>query len=519
MGNARVYARNVFANWFGYAANLAVMFFLTPFVITTLGDKVYGVWTLLVLLTGYMGLVELGVRNGMGRFVNYYLGKKEPDKVNGIISTAMVIFLGCGVLLLIAALTLGHFFGQLFPKTPPEMLGSARLAILLIAANLFISFYCAAFLQVLAAHERFEISNGINLGVLLLRATATVVLLRYEGMDDGGRVLMLAWITLGAGVIQLVAQAGAAWRIFPALRISPKLASRACFRELYAFSIWAAVSSVALQVLYWFDTLIIGVVLGPAMVTLYSIGGMFVIYGRGLVTECSTPFAPQIIKDCATRNFANIRQLAARATAMVMGLSVLLFLGFVFFGEEFIRLWMMDSKKGDEYATFTKYQDSYKVMAVLALAQLASTSTIVLGHVFSGLNRVRLSAMLMVAQAVVNVALTLTLLLVGLGLVGVAAGSAIPRALFAILSTVIVLNWIGSGFKEFAKSYLAWWAALAAAFGAACWVVVTWMPHGTWLWFAAKIAVAVAVYAPLVWFFLLTPDERAMIKAKLPGRR
>ena len=38
MSRARIYARNLTANWVGYAANLAVMFFMSPFVVHTLGD-------------------------------------------------------------------------------------------------------------------------------------------------------------------------------------------------------------------------------------------------------------------------------------------------------------------------------------------------------------------------------------------------------------------------------------------------------------------------------------------------
>ena len=45
MSRARIYARNLFANWVGYGASLLVMFFMSPFVVHTLGDVDYGVWS------------------------------------------------------------------------------------------------------------------------------------------------------------------------------------------------------------------------------------------------------------------------------------------------------------------------------------------------------------------------------------------------------------------------------------------------------------------------------------------
>ena len=46
MSKARIYARNLAANWIGYGANLVVMFFLSPFVVHSLENAGHGVWFL-----------------------------------------------------------------------------------------------------------------------------------------------------------------------------------------------------------------------------------------------------------------------------------------------------------------------------------------------------------------------------------------------------------------------------------------------------------------------------------------
>jgi hypothetical protein len=68
-----VYIRGLTANWIGYGANLAVMFFLTPFIIHSLGNVRYGVWCLLVSITGYAGLLEIGVMTSSARHINVYI--------------------------------------------------------------------------------------------------------------------------------------------------------------------------------------------------------------------------------------------------------------------------------------------------------------------------------------------------------------------------------------------------------------------------------------------------------------
>jgi len=43
MSKARIYARNLAANWLGQAAGLVVLFFLSPFVVHTVGKAEYGI--------------------------------------------------------------------------------------------------------------------------------------------------------------------------------------------------------------------------------------------------------------------------------------------------------------------------------------------------------------------------------------------------------------------------------------------------------------------------------------------
>ncbi|HEV2990940.1 MAG TPA: oligosaccharide flippase family protein, partial [Candidatus Angelobacter sp.] len=68
LGNPGV-VRNVISNWGSYVIAMGVNFFLSPYVVNHLGNVTYGVWTLLLSLTGYLGLLDLGVRGAVTRYV------------------------------------------------------------------------------------------------------------------------------------------------------------------------------------------------------------------------------------------------------------------------------------------------------------------------------------------------------------------------------------------------------------------------------------------------------------------
>jgi O-antigen/teichoic acid export membrane protein len=77
MSTAQKLARNIASNWAGYAVQVAVGFFLTPYIIHSLGETRYGIWTLVVGITGYYGLLDLGVSSGMTQYLTRYLAAKD----------------------------------------------------------------------------------------------------------------------------------------------------------------------------------------------------------------------------------------------------------------------------------------------------------------------------------------------------------------------------------------------------------------------------------------------------------
>ena len=63
-------ARSVVSNWLAMAASMAVAFFLSPFLVHRLGNAAYGVWILAISSVQYFGLLDLGMRSSVLRYVS-----------------------------------------------------------------------------------------------------------------------------------------------------------------------------------------------------------------------------------------------------------------------------------------------------------------------------------------------------------------------------------------------------------------------------------------------------------------
>src|SRR3989339_219324 len=65
------------SNWLPLVVNTAIGLLLTPFLLSQLGERDYGVWVLVNSLVGYYGLLRMGVDTSIMRFLPFYAGKHD----------------------------------------------------------------------------------------------------------------------------------------------------------------------------------------------------------------------------------------------------------------------------------------------------------------------------------------------------------------------------------------------------------------------------------------------------------
>ena len=501
MSKTYTYARNMLANWSGYIANLLVAFFLSPFIVHSLGNSAYGVWSLLISLTGYLGLIEMGVMNGTGRYINYYLGRKEPQKVSYIVNTSLAFYCAVSVLLILAALAFSASLSQLFPKIPPKLAQQAQIALPIIAANIFFGFITATFRQMLVANERFDLQNLADIVVLGLRTIGVVAVL-----SAGYGFVSLAAIHVvtnlaGCVILFFVAR----WR-GPQVNFGLRYVTSGTFKQLFNFGIFAFVGDLGEQVIYYTDSVVIGVLLGAAPIAFYNIGFILIDHGRKLIWQVSRVFFPDILQSGGRDKFDELRWLLKKSTRISMVLAVPLLVGFLTLGKEFITLWM-----GPEY------RESAIILSILSISQFGATASRGCASVLIALGRVKTRAVISTMEACANLVLSIVLVTVfDLGIKGVAIGTTVPMLFFrGIVLPAYTCRLLNLGIIEFANTTFCRWLMAAVLFGIPCLVVANLPIAHSWPAFSVKVLVLSALYVPIGFFVSIDPDDRK----KLLGMR
>src|SRR6267143_4396452 len=102
--------KNVGSNWLVTVVTVAVTYLLTPFVLHRLGVQAYGTWALITSLTGYLGLLALGVPMASVRYLAQHVAEGDTKKTNAVIGSCLGLYLLVGVGALLVGAGLFAFF-------------------------------------------------------------------------------------------------------------------------------------------------------------------------------------------------------------------------------------------------------------------------------------------------------------------------------------------------------------------------------------------------------------------------
>ncbi|MFZ0393030.1 MAG: flippase [Terracidiphilus sp.] len=331
--SGRMLARNTVLNLAGQVVPLSVAIFATPYVIHHLGPDRYGLYSLAWLVVGYFALFNLGIGPATTKYVAELLGRREVERLPGLVWTAVAsqTCLGLAGGILLAATS--PFLVERVLKIPAGLHPQARMIFLIMAVALPIDFVAGSFRGVLTASQRFDLLNAVSIpvGALMCIMPAGLIALGY-GLPTIVFSLVLLRVASVSAVIVLSMQ------LFPTLR-------GICFdfglvRSLLGFGGWVTVSGVVGPILLYFDQFLIGAVLSISAVGFYT--PPFNIANKlSILPAClNTSLFPAFSTSAGRGDLEWIRKTLIRSLKfliLIVGPAALLL---VFFARPLLTLWL-----------------------------------------------------------------------------------------------------------------------------------------------------------------------------------
>jgi O-antigen/teichoic acid export membrane protein len=489
----KLLVRSSFARVFGTLAKIGVAFFLMPFLIGDLGDRWYGIWVIIAGFSTYYYLLDFGLSNATSRFGATALAAGDEERLNDVLSTAMLLFVCMGLLVIVTSGVVAWSV-QYFLDDPAEI-NLIRTIILIQGIGLGIGFSSKAFGGVAIIYLRYDLLE-INSLIRLFLETVAI----FYFLSQGYGVLALAVIGFVAITLHTLGDYFVANFLYPGMhlsfrRVKPKLA-----REFVGFSIWSFLINISDAMRLQLDALVIGAFAGAAMVTHYNIGARLAMYTLTLLNRATNMITPLYTRLHALQEEDGLRDkfiLFTKINAMlgVFGGGALLLVG-----QAFIERWM-----GPEYL------DAYPVLVVLAVAVMAESINQPTTNILLAIAKHKFYAKISIVEAICNVVLSI-ILLEKYGIVGVALGTTIPLLVVRlIIVPIYTCRQLGLSVRRYyltvgpiisvILAYLGLWYAFAA----------NWLSVPDFSSIVSALVAIACVYLLFIPFVVLTKAERASL--------
>ena len=496
-----IFARNLLANWVGVAASSLVAFFLTPLIIYKLGTSTYGIWSLVHSLIGYLGLIDMGIRGSVGRYINYYLARDDNQRVNQVVSTSISFLTIVCLVGVSVAYVISINFKLFFPKTPNELLKSLEIILPLMSINVWLAFMTSIFRNIMMALDRFEVLNGISLGMLVLQ-TSGIVLVLYQGHQLIGLAVVLTVTSL----VTLVVTYKVASSFYKALQVNPGHANRDRFLEMWKFGMASFTTRAASESIHHSDRVIVMIFLGPSMVAIYSIARTLLELGQKVIEQIGSTLYPSIMKAGSVSNIDDLQRIFTEYARLSFYFGTLIFVGLSVFGEQFIQLWL-----GPEFIEATG------VLAILCFAELLSHFGAAGGSLLFSLDKLRFNLLSSIGEASSNIVLSIVLVSVfDMGIIGVALGTLFSRvAVRTIGYPMYTTEKLGMSFKAYFLSVGVRALSLIIMTYALFNVITQQKIALTWASFSILVLIATIIYFPLATFMMFKVKEISIWSRKI----
>jgi O-antigen/teichoic acid export membrane protein len=474
--------RNVIFNWLGNITAIAVGFFLAPFILHRLGDLAYGVWILAVQVIAYTGLLDLGMQSAVLRFVSKGHAQKDHKGASEAVSAALWVRLQISSLIVLLSGGLAFVFPFIF-KIPSALAHSASVSIFLIGIKMAVIMSVGVVAGVFSALNRYDLQNYLNFAQTAVRVVGVVVVLHM-----GHGIVAIAVCELIAALIYGVLLIVAAHRLYPELKIEFKKPSKQTLKQVWVYSSYAFLTTIAVQLVYQTDLIVVGAFVSAAAVTYYAIANSLCSYLSQGVNSISATLVPAASAYEAVGNSANLLRLYKKGTQAILTISLPVVITLLFRGSSFIGLWM-----GQKYA-----HRSGIVLSILLTALLFSFANRAASAISFGIEKHKVSAMWAICEGVSNLSLSI-ILARRYGIYGVALGTMIPSLIIHIfLWPSYVKHLVGLSYTEVV--WKTWSPILLASipFTIATYAINRYCPAHSLIIFALQIIAVLPIYAIVI---------------------
>lgn len=478
----------------GYAVSLGY----TPVMLRLLGKSEYGLYSLVASVVAFLGVLNFGFGSTYTRYYLRYKVKNDQEGIARLNGMFLLIFCFIGLITILASGVMAFNAKLVFgTQLTARELETAKILLLILTANLAVSFPGIVFSSHITANEQFVFQNLVNMLKTVFNPfiSLPLLLMGYGSIGLATATVVVSLLVEISNIIFCLRRLKMRFRFG---HFEPGL-----LKSVTRFSFFIFINLVIDQINWSVDKFILGRYHGTAVVAVYGVAAQIGIYYRSISSAISNVFIPRVHKLVASGQEAVLTALFTKIGRIQFAVMAMLALGIVLYGKPFFLLWA-----GPEYG------DSYAIALLLILPVTIPLIQSIGIEIQRAKNMHRFRSLVYFGIALLNTLLTLWLARQYQGV-----GAAIGTAAAMLLGNGLIINWYNHVRVGLDMGYF--WKQIGTMLpGLVPPVVVSWLFGLAWPatnWFSLLVhgLLYVLVYVASMWLLGFNTEEKRMISQPL----
>jgi O-antigen/teichoic acid export membrane protein len=387
--------------------SLLVSLLLPPFLVHRMSTAEYSAWVLILQMSAYVGLLDLGLQTAVGKFVAEYDAVGDRATSTRILSTSFGILSIAALIGMVVIAILTWRVPQLLHQMPVALVKSVREGLLAVGLSVSFALPFGAFLATFTGLQEYSFPTILATLSRILSAVALVVLLLCHGTLVQLALVMAAF-NVAAALMQFLG-----WRKYVRERVDFSIAffDRKTAVQLIRYGSVLSLWAVASLLVSGLDILIVGHY-DYKNTGFYAVASSVTNFMLLIVGSIFGPILPAVSSLQAGSTPSQIGDVLSRVTRYCTLLLCLSGLPLLFGAYPLLSLWV-----GHDYAA-----RSALFLEVLVLGNVVRQLTYPYALVVVATGRQHLATIAAISEAAVNVAVSIALVH-RIGALGVAIGT------------------------------------------------------------------------------------------------
>lgn len=495
--------KGVVLSYIQVVLSVLVSVIYVPLLLSSLGKGEYGLYQLVGSFFSYINIFESCMSSAVLRNYCNALGENDNIKANQILYAAKRIFQILAIVLVLLGVIVIAVFRRFYLSSLNSFeIEEGSLMLIILFINMVVTLIGAVYTTIIMGHEKFIFLKVSSIVTQIIQPFMVIFLIKqfpYAVIVT----LVFTFINACNVLLRYVYSRKKIRIINKCSNLDKRIIS-----SIISLSFTVLFASIADQIFWKADQVILGKLFSTSIVAVYSVGSQVYMIYMQFGMQLANVFYPRLsVLYSQKAGLKKVSDLFIRVGRITYYIILLILTGFIIFGKEFLGLWVGSG-----------YNEAYYVAIIVMIPFSIDLAQNLALPILQIVGQYGFRAKIYFVSAVLNI-VTTVLLALQFGVIGAALSTGISMALTSGLIMNIYYKYkTGLDINRYWKQSL---PIIGVAFLLTFFMLFIKKSFAIYIsniiWFGLYVAIYTAIYVLVMYVFVMNKEERSLISSVMRG--